>query len=357
MSLLLRGLSKVVGGEQHLYPTDLELNRGLNIVIGPTLAGKTTMLRLIAGLDRPTTGAIVVDSQDVTDVPVQRRNVAMVYQQFINYPSFTVYDNIASPLKIANYNETEIDKRVRQVAELLHIEAYLNRYPNELSGGQQQRTAIARALVKDANILLFDEPLVNLDYKLREELRREMQSIFFERNTVVIYATTEPMEALMLGGTTVVMDKGGVIQTGPCLEVFRRPSSLRVAEVFSDPKINSAKCRIDNGKLIIGDTVAMDLPSHLQQCNGGDYFLGVRANHLHLAETQDHGISLPATVELAEVNGSETFVHVRHAAFDWVVQQEGVFHHQLGEQISIFLDPNRFFAFGNDGVLVQAPHR
>ena len=354
-TLELRSVSKTVGSDTHLYKTDLTLTRGLNVIIGPTLAGKTTLMRLIAGLDRPTAGRIIVDGLDVTGMPVQQRNVAMVYQQFINYPSLTTYDNIASPLKIAGLNRRDVDKRVREVAELLHIEAYLQRYPNELSGGQQQRTAIARALVKDAKILLFDEPLVNLDYKLREELRREMRAIFAERNILVIYATTEPMEVLLLGGRAVVMDKGKVLQVGPCLDVFRNPTSIRAAEVFSDPKINSVKGRVDNGKLTIGSGVTLDMPQHLRCCGNGDYVFAVRANHLTITSDASDQVALPATVDLAEVSGSETFIHVNNSDFDWVVQEEGVFDHRLGDQIAIYLNPNRLFAFAMDGGLVQAP--
>ncbi|BBI50535.1 hypothetical protein HORIV_29560 [Vreelandella olivaria] len=140
-----------------------------------------------------------MDGKDVTNVSVRKRNVSMVYQQFINYPSLTVYDNIASPLKLAKQPKSEIDKRVGEIAEMLHIEQLLNRYPQELSGGQQQRTAMGRALVKDADLILFDEPLVNLDYKLREELRDELRELFKARNCIAVYATTEPNEALALG--------------------------------------------------------------------------------------------------------------------------------------------------------------
>ncbi|MBW2585069.1 MAG: ABC transporter ATP-binding protein, partial [Deltaproteobacteria bacterium] len=175
MGLSLQNIDKIVGREIHLKDVNLEFERGSrNVLLGRTLSGKTSLLRIISGLDRPTRGKILIDGKDVTGVSVRKRSVAMVYQQFINYPSLTVYKNIASPLKIARVKKTEIDRRVREIAEMLHIEDLLDRLPNELSGGQQQRTAIARALVKDTDLLLLDEPLVNLDYKLREELRVEL---------------------------------------------------------------------------------------------------------------------------------------------------------------------------------------
>jgi glycerol transport system ATP-binding protein len=223
MTLTLEHISKNVGADTHLYDLSLNLEPGLNVLLGPTQAGKTSIMRIMAGLDKPTTGRLLIDGRDVTGVAVQKRSVAFVYQQFVNYPSFTVFDNIASPLRLKGSSSDEIKQQVQSVAEMMHIEHLLDRLPVALSGGQQQRTAIARALVKQADLLLLDEPLVNLDYKLREELRAEMLEIFTRRNSIVVYATTEPLEALMLGGTTSVMDAGRLIQSGATLEVFHRP--------------------------------------------------------------------------------------------------------------------------------------
>ena len=215
MTLVLERISRVVSGETHLHELSLALEPGsLNVLFGPTLAGKTSLMRVMAGLDRPTAGRVIWDGRDVTGVSVRRRQVAMVYQQFVNYPSFTVYDNIASPLKLAGLPKAEIDRKVREAASIMHIDGLLKRLPAELSGGQQQRTAIARALVKEAGLLLLDEPLVNLDYKLREELRAEMREIFKRHRSIVVYATTEPLEALMLGGTITVLHEGRVLQIG-----------------------------------------------------------------------------------------------------------------------------------------------
>ncbi len=202
MSISIKGINLTVGEQVYLKDITLNFESGVtNIFLGRTLAGKTSLLRIMAGLDRPDSGKIFVNGEDVTGMVVRKRNVSMVYQQFINYPSFTIYDNIASPLKILGMDKKKIDKRVREVAEMLHLETMLDRLPTELSGGQQQRCAIARALVKDSALLLLDEPLVNLDYKLREELQVDLQDIFKERDAVVIYTTTEPGEALKLGGS------------------------------------------------------------------------------------------------------------------------------------------------------------
>ena len=175
MAIELRNITFRVGSESHIYETTLTLEPGgFNILLGTTLSGKTTLMRLMAGLEKPTAGKVLANGRDVTGLPVQKRSVAMVYQTFINYPSFTVYENIASPLKVAGLNKKEIDEKVHRFADLLKLTPMLNRLPKELSGGQQQRTALARALVKGADLVLLDEPLANLDYKLREELRDEL---------------------------------------------------------------------------------------------------------------------------------------------------------------------------------------
>ena len=204
MTVTLDHVTRSVDGIPAIRDVSLTLERGtLSVLLGPTLSGKTSTMRLLAGLDRPTTGRVLVDGKDVTGVDVRQRSVAMVYQQFINYPSFTVYENIASPLRVQGKPRAEIEKRVQEVAKLLKLEPYLERTPLQLSGGQQQRTAIARALVKGADLVLLDEPLANLDYKLREELRTELPRIFEASGAIFVYATTEPSEALLLGGRTV----------------------------------------------------------------------------------------------------------------------------------------------------------
>ncbi len=223
--LELIDVGKTVGANMHLENVSMRLERGsLNVLLGPTLSGKTTLMRLMAGLDRPTSGDIRMDGKSVVGVPVQKRNVAMVYQQFINYPSLTVYENIASPMRVAGMPRREIDARVRQAASLLKLEPYLDRLPLTLSGGQQQRTAIARALVKRASLVLLDEPLANLDYKLREELRAELPRIFAESGAIFVYATTEPAEALLLGGHAATLYEGRLTQFGPTIEVYNHPA-------------------------------------------------------------------------------------------------------------------------------------
>jgi len=356
MSLKLQNVTKVVGGETHLHKIDLSFEEASrNVLLGRTLAGKTSLLRIMAGLDRPTSGKIFIDGKDMTGVSVKKRSVAMVYQQFINYPSLSVYKNIASPLKLTRMPKKEIDRRVREAAEMLHLDSLLDRIPSELSGGQQQRTAIARALVKDAQLLLLDEPLVNLDYKLREELRVELQDIFKKRSAIVVYTTTEPSEALMLGGNIVVLDEGRVLQTGNTPAVYQRPETLKVAEVFSDPPINNLRSEVRDGHAVMGDGIKVPLTGHLANLTPGVYRFAFRSNHLALDAQGSSDIAISGAVELAEINGSETFIHAHHGKSAFVVQQEGVHPFSVGNKITVFINPNYLFAYDSEGRLVAAP--
>lgn len=309
-------------------------------------------MRIMAGLDEPTGGKVRVDGRDVTGMPVRERNVAMVYQQFINYPSLTVADNIASPLKLRG--ESNIAGRVRELAERLHIDMFLDRLPAELSGGQQQRVALARALAKGAPLMLLDEPLVNLDYKLREELREELSQLFAAGQSTVVYATTEPAEALLLGGYTAVLDEGELLQYGPTAEVFHKPASLRVARAFSDPPMNllAAAATPEGVQLEGGPLLALGLSSK----STPKLTVGMRASALRV-HAQPGDVALPGKVELAEISGSDTFVHVHTLVGELVAQLTGVHYFELGVQVTLYFNPALVYVFDAQGMLVLAPVR
>ncbi len=354
MQLVADSVSKKVGPEQWLYDMTIAPRPGeVTVLLGATQAGKTSLMRIMAGLDVPSSGRVRVDGVDVTGMPVRERNVAMVYQQFINYPSLKVANNIASPLKLRR--EKNIDQRVREIAERLHIEMFLDRYPAELSGGQQQRVALARALAKGAPLMLLDEPLVNLDYKLREELREELTQLFAAGDSTVIYATTEPGEALLLGGYTAVLDGGELLQYGPTAEVFHSPKSLRVARAFSDPPMNliSANAGAQGGvQLVGGGELFIDLPAGASSA----LTVGVRASALR--ETQREGdMTLVGHVELAEISGSDTYVHVSTAVGELVAQLVGVHYFEIGTAIHLYLHPSHAYVFDAKGELLVAPQR
>ena len=353
MQLTLEGISKKVGPQSWLYDMSISPRSGaVTVLLGATQSGKTSLMRIMAGLDEPTEGKVLVDGQNVVGVPVRERNVAMVYQQFINYSSLRVYDNIASPMKLRG--EKGIDQHVRSLAEKLHIEMFLDRYPSELSGGQQQRVALARALAKGAPLMLLDEPLVNLDYKLREELRDELSALFAEGNSTVIYATTEPSEALLLGGYTAVLDAGELLQYGPTSEVFNKPKSLRVARAFSDPPMNLLPASGLAGGLQLdgGPVLKLDLP----KTNSRRFTVGLRASALRV-RGEGNDVPLAAKVELAEISGSDTFVHLDTPVGELVAQLTGVHYFDLGAAVTVYFNPALVYVFDADGMLLLSPAR
>ncbi|GJG96300.1 ABC transporter ATP-binding protein [Cupriavidus pauculus] len=355
MQLSLEGIAQQVGSQAYLYSMSLAPVPGaVTILLGATQAGKTSLMRVMAGLDKPAAGRVLVDGVDVTGVPVRERNVSMVYQQFINYPSLTVFDNIASPLRLRRDSREDIAARVRSLAVRLHIEHLLERYPSELSGGQQQRVALARALAKNAPLMLLDEPLVNLDYKLREELREELTHLFAQGDATVIYATTEPAEALLLGGYTAVLDAGELLQYGPTPEVFHYPASLRVARAFSDPPMNLVQGMLADGRVTLPGGIVIPLPQ--VNAPGGPVTVGVRAAALRL-KAMPGAVELPGKVALAELSGSDTFVHIDTAAGNMVAQFAGVLDLQLGAPLSLHLEPEQLYLFNDAGDRIHAPRR
>ncbi len=338
MILELEQISKTVGAETHLYPLSLKLTPGgVNVLLGPTQAGKTSLMRVMAGLDRPSSGRILADGKDVTGVSVRERNLAMVYQQFINYPGLTVYENIAAPLRLQRCPKAELDARVTEIAAKLHIDHLLRRLPGELSGGQQQRTALARALIKRAPLVLLDEPLVNLDYKLREELRAELTTLFTGGATVV-YATTDPQEALLLGGHTAVMNAGRLLQFGPALHAYNHPVSTAAAAIFND-----------GGPLLDLSARVLALPVG-QRCR-----VGVRCDHVRIGAGGAGAARLDCRVDLAELSGSETYLHLHHGQAPLVAQLSGIHALALGAPAQAYVHPAQVFLFDMEGRLLSAP--
>jgi len=361
--LRLANIARRVDSHNALQDISLELKRGeLNILLGPTLSGKTSLMRVMAGLDRPDSGELTFDGESVIGVPVQRRELAMVYQQFINYPSLSVYENIASPLRVAGLDKQEIEARVAQAAQLLKLEPYLNRKPANLSGGQQQRVALARALVKRASLVLLDEPLANLDYKLREELRAELPVLFAELGAVLVYATTEPSEALVLGGKTACLNRGRVEQFGPTLDLYRDPDTLMAARLFSDPPLNSLALSRGNGGLrFAGAEQALPAAVTAELVNAlpadeveSTLTLAVRGHHLRLGSDVAHAsepsareslIEIRGTVDVTEITGSESFVHFTFMGQPWVALLDGIHAFPGGAAITLYARPHDCFLF------------
>ncbi len=355
MTLELRNIVKRAGAETHIYETNLKLrNDGFNILLGTTLSGKTSLMQLMAGLERPAAGEIWFDGKNVTNVPVQKRNVSMVHQQFINYPNFSVFENIASPLNVARLPREEIKARVGKVAEMLRLSPMLDRRPSELSGGQQQRTALARALVKDADVVLLDEPLANLDYKLREELRDELPKLFRDRGCTVVYATSEPTEALLLGGHTATLHEGRVTQFGETATVYRQPLDLVSAMVFSDPPINSAPVTKQGDRFVLNDRVSWLAGEGQRSLKDGPYIVAIRPHHITPVDHGTGAVLIDGKVLVTELSGSESVVHFEVDDRTWISQSHGIHAFKVGDGAAFYVDTSRCMYFDRDSERLAA---
>lgn len=354
MKLELRDVAKRVGAEIHIHETNLVLEPGeFNVLLGATNAGKTTLMKLMAGLDAPTSGAVLFNGTDITKVPPQKRNISFVHQFFINYPHLSVRDNITSPLRLARMSATEIQKRLEITADLLRLGPMLDRRPHELSGGQQQRCALARAIIKDSSVVYLDEPLANLDYKLREELRAELPQIFADRGSIVVYATSEPAEALMLGGHTAALFEGHVAQFGVTSEVYRQPANLHAAQVFSDPPLNISPVSKQAGRFMISEQISWPVSAQAAAIKDGEYTLGVRPHFVRPRPQTGSDVRMQGRVQVTELSGSESVAHFAVGAHTWVSQSDGLHPYRVGEHHEFYLDASRCFFFGSDGQVIS----
>ncbi|HLT57838.1 MAG TPA: ABC transporter ATP-binding protein [Limnochordales bacterium] len=315
----LRGLTKRYGNVTAVDSMDLEIPDGeFFALLGPSGCGKTTTMRLIAGLEQPTAGTVHLGSRDVTHLPPQERNVAMVFQDYALYPHMTVFDNIAYPLKVRKVPRAEIAARVKEVALNLQLENLLERLPGQLSGGQQQRTAVGRALVHRADCFLFDEPLSNLDAKLRFEARAFLKRLQQDTGVTTIFVTHDQSEAMALADRIGIMDKGRLMQVGTPLEIYRRPQNLFVAGFIGSPPMNLIPCRIevtsDRARLSVNgmgldvtpfrDGIAAAFPG------GGEAVLGIRPEHLDVVPQGEDGVFGAEVYTIAPL-GNHVVIYVR----------------------------------------------
>jgi len=352
MGIVLRGVTKRVGAVTHVKETSLTLEAGhFNVLLGETGSGKTSLIKLMAGLDPVASGSILMDGRDVTRLSPQQRNISLVHQFFVNYPHMTVFENIASPLRVAGMAKSEIKGRVEEAARLLQLTPMLNRRPQELSGGQQQRTALARAIVKESRAVFLDEPLANLDYKLREELRDQLPELFAGRGAVVVYATSEPEEALLLGGRTALMHDGRVVQFGPTAEIYRRPANLTAARVFSNPPINSAPVVKQGSEVRLGDAVRWTATGAAAGLADGTYTVAIRPHNVLPFAGHGATVAMRGRVLVTELSGSESSAHFALGEQNWVSLAPGVHPYEVGEDHTFYMDPSKCFYFGADGAL------
>jgi glycerol transport system ATP-binding protein len=365
MGIRVENISKFYEGQKVLDNISFEVNDGDSAtLLAPTGEGKTTLLRIMAGVEQPDRGKIYFDDQDVTDLMVQKRKIAMVYQWFVNYPSMTVYENIATPLQAVRpkLSQNEIDRRVKETAALLKIDQLMDHYPSEISGGQQQRLAIARAMVKKADYIFLDEPLTNLDYKLQEELRVELKNIFTERQRgAVVFATPQPVEALSLSTHVGFLHQGRLMQYGPVEEVYHKPQTVEVGAYFSHPSMNIFDCKVirENGHLWLKSTgqLKVSVDQFKDLLTNDHYMLGIRAHALTTRPETDGMIPVAAKVELGEVVGSDTELHLIHENIPLVALLQGMGSYEIGADITAYLYPDRFFIFDkSSGKMIARTH-
>jgi glycerol transport system ATP-binding protein len=353
MNLIAENLSYKPDEQFHLNEVSFNFKKGnIYTILGRTLSGKTTLLKTIAGLLTPDKGEMKFEDKDFLKVPVWERNIAMVYQQFINYPHLNVFENVAFPLKQRKVDINEINDLVLKSLKSVGLEGYEKRKIQELSGGQQQRVSLARSLVKNAKILLLDEPLVNLDYKLREQLREEFKNIFSQglsEESIVIFSTTDPREAMELNGEVIVLDEGKVLQVGPAKEIFENPKTLKVAEISNDPPMNILKTNIDSNKIKF-EGIEIDIPNHLSNIKDKNFNLGIRASDIELS---DKGFEFE--VELAEISGSETLLHLARGSAKIITSIEEVVNFNIHDKVKIDFNINKLYAFEENGILASSP--
>ena len=303
-----------LAGIRKVYPNGIEAVKGLDIVIddgeflvlvGPSGCGKSTLLRLVAGLERLSNGAIFLDEQKINDIEPAERNIAMVFQNYALYPHMSVYNNMAYGLHNRGINRKEISRLVHEGARTLEIEELLDRKPRQLSGGQRQRVAMGRAIVRNPMLFLFDEPLSNLDAKLRVQMRLEIKRLQSRMGTTSIYVTHDQVEAMTMADRLVVMNEGAAEQIGTPTEVYRKPATMFVAGFIGSPAMNFLPIEIRDNKLVLQDgTIVSDFTNN-KDFKNSNLTMGLRPEHIHL----DPSGHLEISVEIVEVLGAETIVH------------------------------------------------
>ncbi|MFO1081547.1 MAG: sn-glycerol-3-phosphate ABC transporter ATP-binding protein UgpC [Reyranellaceae bacterium] len=303
----IRNVRKAFGPVEVLHGVSVDIADGEFVVlVGPSGCGKSTLLRMLAGLENISAGEIAIGGRVVNTVPPKDRDIAMVFQNYALYPHMTVYDNMAFSLKLANAPKAVMDEHVGRAARILGLEQLLQRFPRQLSGGQRQRVAMGRAIVRNPQVFLFDEPLSNLDAKLRVQMRSEIKELHQRLKVTTVYVTHDQIEAMTMADKIVVMNNGNIEQAGPPLELYDRPANLFVAGFIGSPAMNMLKGVVADGALHTEDGTVWPLPSTGARPKDGPAVYGVRPEHLHL-----DGEGIKATVQVVEPTGSETQVMMK----------------------------------------------
>ena len=347
----LEGLTKRFGPVVAVESVDLTINSGEFVVlVGPSGSGKTTCLRMIAGLETVTSGSIFIGDTDVAQVHAKDRNVAMVFQSYALYPHMSVADNMGFALKIRKLPRQEIESRVREVAATLGLTQELPRKPKTLSGGQQQRVALGRAIVRDPAVFLFDEPLSNLDAKLRVAMRSELIKLHHRLDTTMIYVTHDQIEAMTMGDRIVVMHEGSIRQVGTPLEVYDDPDDAFVAGFIGSPAMNLIEGTAESGDGAVTfriDRLGIDLPAGHPATHGGPVTIGIRPEFLDLHAT-DGAVAIPGRIEAVEHLGADTIVELETTGPTLVARLARNDNVSYDSDIRLWVDPANVMAFERD---------
>ncbi|MBV9826664.1 MAG: sn-glycerol-3-phosphate ABC transporter ATP-binding protein UgpC [Alphaproteobacteria bacterium] len=353
----MRSLNKKYDEVHAVIDVNLDIrDKEFVVLVGPSGCGKTTTLRMVAGLESITSGHISIDEKIVNALPPMDRDIAMVFQNYALYPHMSVYDNMAFGLKMRKFDKAEIAKRVQDAAEILGIQDYLKRKPRQLSGGQRQRVALGRAIVRHPQVFLFDEPLSNLDAKLRVQMRVELKKLHERLGTTAIYVTHDQVEAMTLGDRVVVMRDGRVQQVGDPMELYNQPANRFVAGFIGSPAMNFAPVRLaaENGSLWAeGDGMRVKVPApiapRLGAHAGKPVTLGVRPEDMRIARDGDPAdLNVNAAVEVVERLGSEILLDVAVGGTTMVASVEPTAPTKVHEKLRLALNPDRIHFFDNE---------
>jgi len=353
--VVIRNLNKLYGDVVHaVKDVNLEIrDKEFVVLVGPSGCGKTTTLRMVAGLESISSGNILIGDRVVNELPPMDRDIAMVFQNYALYPHMSVYDNMAFGLKMRKFPRAEIATRVQHAAEILGIQDYLARKPRQLSGGQRQRVALGRAIVRHPQVFLFDEPLSNLDAKLRVQMRVELKKLHERLGTTAIYVTHDQVEAMTLGDRVVVMKDGWVQQVGEPLELYNEPANRFVAGFIGSPAMNFAEIAVSasNGALwAINDGMRIKVPGALKQrlerYDGKPLTLGIRPEDLRVANGADPAeLSFETVVEVVERLGSEILLDVTVGPSSMVASVEPTSRAKVHDRVRLALNPDRLHFF------------
>jgi multiple sugar transport system ATP-binding protein len=352
--VVIRNLNKKFDGIHAVKGVNLEVrDREFMVLVGPSGCGKTTTLRMVAGLETITSGEIMIGDTIVNELPPMDRDIAMVFQNYALYPHMSVYDNMAFGLKMRKFARPEIERRVREAADILGLGDYLRRKPRQLSGGQRQRVALGRAIVRHPQVFLFDEPLSNLDAKLRVQMRVEIKKIHDRLGTTAIYVTHDQVEAMTLGDRVVVMKDGIVQQVGEPLDLYNEPANRFVAGFIGSPAMNFATVGVseqDGAVCAVGDGIRLKLPprvaERLRPYIGEQVTLGIRPEDLSVASGDGaDGLSFAAAVEVVERLGSQILLDVKVGSGAMVAAVAPNVRAKVREQLRLGLNADRLHFF------------